>query len=134
MHLDLTRATDLALQAVRVLHRSGERMKRPVLAAGIGTTPDFLARVMARLVAAGWVDSESGRNGGYLLVANPEAISVLDVIQAVEGTERGERCVLKGGPCRPTDTCAVHEAWVRAREGLIAELAATPASGARVGS
>lgn len=134
MHLDLTRATDLALRALRTLHRSGARMKRPALAAEIGTTPDFLARVVGRLVGAGWVESEPGRNGGYLLVADPEAISVLDVIEAVEGPAAGEKCVLRGGPCRPSEVCAVHDAWTRAREGLIAELAATPAAGARVGS
>ena len=133
MRLELTRATDLALRALAILDEDEGRIKRSALAEAIGTTPDFVARVMGRLVAAGWVSSEPGRYGGYVLTAPAGSFSVLDVIRVVEGVPADGVCVLRGGPCGGADLCAVHDAWGRAREALTKELAETPAIKTRSG-
>lgn len=127
MRLELTRSTDLALQALQVLSDAGGRMKRPELAESIGTTPHFVARVLGKLVAAGWAESESGRHGGYRLDVAGAHPTVLDVIEAVEGLPAQGECVLRGGPCGGAELCAVHDAWMEAREALTKQLAATPA-------
>lgn len=126
MRLELSRRTDLALRALRVLDLRGTRMKRPELADAVGTTPDFLARVMTPLVSAGWVVSEVGRTGGYETGTDLGAVSTLDVIEALEGTPDDGRCVLRGGPCAAGATCALHDAWSRARAALLEELRQTP--------
>lgn len=126
MRLELSTRTDLALRALEELDRVGIRVKRPDLAAAVGTTPDFLARVMAPLVRAGWVVSEVGRSGGYQSGADLTSISMLDVIAAVEGTPDDGRCVLRAGPCLSAETCALHEAWSKARRALMTELEQTP--------
>ena len=81
---------------------------------------------MAPLVRAGWVVSEVGRSGGYQSAADLQDISMLDVIDAVEGTPDDGRCVLRGGPCLSAETCALHDAWSNARKALLAELKRTP--------
>ena len=126
MRLELSTRTDLALRALEELERRDSRVKRPDLAAAVGTTPDFLARVMAPLVRAGWVVSEVGRSGGYQSAADLTGISMLDVIDAVEGTPDDGRCVLRPGPCAGSETCALHDAWSNARKALLAELESTP--------
>jgi Rrf2 family protein len=126
MRLELSRRTDLAIRALRRLSAQGGRIKRPDLAANTGTTPDFLARVMAPLVRAGWVASEPGRNGGYALTGDLSVISVLEVIEVTEGLPETERCVLRGGPCPAVAPCALHDAWVEARDALLERLDATP--------
>ena len=126
MRLELSTRTDIALRALRELARRGVRVKRPALAASAGTSPDFLARVMAPLVRSGWVVSEAGRGGGYELAVDLAGVSMLDVIEAVEGTPDDGRCVLRGGPCRDAETCALHDAWSRARGALMDELERTP--------
>lgn len=126
MRLELSTRTDLALRVLEELDRAGIRVKRPDLAAVVGTTPDFLARVIAPLVRAGWVVSEVGRSGGYQSAIGLHDISMLDVIEAVEGTPDDGRCVLRAGPCRSAENCALHDAWSKARRALMAELDTTP--------
>lgn len=124
MRLEITRKTDLALRALRFLDGEG-RVPRTVLAAQAGTTPGFLARVMGPLVREGLVESKPGTAGGYTLRANTCAVSVLDLIELMEGPVVNDRCVLRGGPCADEGQCSLHAAWSNSREALMKELAAT---------
>jgi DNA-binding IscR family transcriptional regulator len=54
------------------------------LAVMLNTNPVLVRRMMGGLRAAGYVNSTSGRNGGWVLAVNPEDITVLDVYQALE--------------------------------------------------
>lgn len=126
MRLELSVRTDLALRALRELKGSGHRVSRGDLADRLYTSPDFLARVMGPLVAQGWVDSRRGRSGGYEITPSGGTVSVLDVILVEEGVST-ERCVLRTGPCRPDENCALHDPWMKAREAMLAELATEPA-------
>lgn len=131
MRLEITRRADLALRALRHLADTASattpgRVAGPDLASAIGTTRQFLPQVMRPLVAQGWVDSEPGPRGGYRLRVDPSALSVLEVIEAVEGPTDDGMCVLRGGPCTAGETCALHEAWTQGRAALLAALAASP--------
>ncbi len=77
---------------------------------------------MRGLVQAGWVSSEPGPQGGYALAVRPQAITLLMLIEAVEGPTRDDICVLRGTPCAVEDECAVHQAWLRACSALLGEL------------
>lgn len=126
MRLEITRSTHLALSAVQELADANGRTKGMDLAEAIGTSQAFLAQIMTSLVRRGWVDSEPGRSGGYCLSVDPASISVLDLVEAVEGPTDTKACALKGGPCPSLDQCAIHDAWARAREVLIDALRTTP--------
>ncbi len=126
MRLEITRKTDLALRAVHVLAASDEPMKGKVLAETIGTTVPFIAQVMKPLVDQGWVESDRGPRGGYSVTADPGEISVLDLIEAIEGPTATGKCVLQGTDCVVTEQCALHDAWTTARSALLAELASIP--------
>ena len=107
---------------------TGRRVKAAELAEVLGTTPGFVPQVLHPLVAQGWVDSEPGPTGGYARVAPLERISVLDVIEAVDGPTVTGRCVLEDRPCTESGPCALHHPWSRARAHLLDELGATPLS------
>jgi Rrf2 family protein len=125
MRLEITQRADLAVRALVVLGRSPARLKSGELSTALGTTPGFMPQVMAPLVRAGWVRSEPGPTGGYQLVVRPDAVSVLDVIEAVDGPTDDGRCVVADQPCSLRQPCALHTAWVRAREELIGALQTT---------
>ena len=125
MRLEITRRTDLATRALLVLNRTGSRYKGSELAARLDASPGFLAQAMAPLVGRGWVRSEPGPTGGYRAVCDPRDISVLDVIEAVEGPTDLAGCVLEERPCGGGGPCAMHVPWTKARTLLLAELAAT---------
>jgi Rrf2 family protein len=130
MRLELTKKTDLALRALGDLAEDGSRHPGLAIAEAIGATRQFLPQVMAPLVQAGWVDSIPGPGGGYHLELPLEEISLLQLIEAVEGeTDRG-RCVLTGDKCPSEHVCVLHSAWTRARAALLGELAATSVAAA----
>jgi Rrf2 family iron-sulfur cluster assembly transcriptional regulator len=115
MRLEVTRRTDLATRALIALAAGGGRRKASELAADLDASPGFLSQAMTPMVNRGWVRSEPGRSGGYTAVASLEDVSVLDVVEAVEGPTDIARCVLE-------------DAWGQARGHLLRDLAETPLS------
>lgn len=125
MRLEITRKSDLAVRALCSLQDSG-RVKGPDLAKRIGTSPAFLAQVMAPLVQAEWVHSDRGPTGGYELMVDLSKLSILELIEEIEGPTDNGRCVLRGGSCPTDQYCALHDAWLPARSALLQTLANTP--------
>ncbi len=95
------------------------------LAGAIHTTATYLPQAMAPLVRMGCVNSQPGPHGGYEPATDIGSITVLEVIEAVEGPVDNGRCVLKNGPCSNGEVCSLHESWKRARAAMTAELART---------
>lgn len=77
--------------------------------------PAFLAKVLARLSKAGYVESRPGRAGGVRLVVDPADLSLLDVIQTVSGPvlmdtcQTRQRCATQ----QRKGFCSVNGMWVR---------------------
>ena len=121
MRLEVTRRADLAVRTVGHLAH-GRRVKASELAAALGTTAGFVPQVVGPLVKVGWIVSEPGPTGGYRLVVPVGTLSVLDVVEAVDGPTDTGRCVVADRPCGRGPECALHGAWARARKELIASL------------
>lgn len=100
-----------------------------------GVSATMMAKVMARLQKAGIVTSSGGISGGYRLGRPPEAISVLDVVMAIEGGRRlfeckdiRRNCILFDGS--PPEwarrgTCGIHAVMLRAEKAMYQELGRT---------
>lgn len=139
MRLELTKRGDYAIRAMLVLARDGDDRLLSVrhIAAEMDIPPRFLPQVMGDLVRASLVEGAPGRAGGYRLSRPAAEISLLTVVEAVEGDSRRQTCVLRGGTCRANGTCAVHDAFAAAEEAVIdtlggvtlAEVAVTDAAG-----
>lgn len=122
MRLEVTRRSDLAIRALLALTEGRDRTKAADLAGKVGTTKGFLTQVMHPLVRHGWVRSDPGPTGGYAADFEPASVSVLQVIEAIEGPVDTGRCVLEDRSCAAAGTCALHRPWSRARGNLIEEL------------
>lgn len=128
MRLELGRRTDYAVRAVVDLarHHGGEdRRKAREIADEMDIPRSFVAQILAELVRVGIVASVAGPGGGYSLRREPDEISLLDVIVAVDGEPASTACVLRGGPCRWDDVCAVHVPWYEAQAAMRGQLART---------
>jgi len=125
--LQLDRKADYAVRATLVLaraHGMGRRKVRQI--ARIMDIPErYLPQVMSPLIQAGLVQTTSGPDGGYELSRRPKDVSLLEVIEAVDGPLEGDRCLLQGGPCDWERVCPVHDAWARAHRVLARELGRT---------
>jgi Rrf2 family protein len=120
MRLELTKRGDYAVRAMLALARgSGNGLLSARRIAGAMEIPvRFLPQVLSDLQRAGLVEAAPGRAGGYRLSRAASAISLLDVIEAVEGDSRRRGCVLRGGPCGVDGHCDVHEVFFRGQEAL----------------
>jgi Rrf2 family protein len=127
MRLQITRSSDLAMRALRLLETDGQ-LTAGALAQQLDSSPQFIPQVMNPLVRAGWVASESGPRGGYRLAGSLGDKSVLDLIELTEGPTDNGKCVLRQGPCSGQDTCSLHESWTEARKALTERLADLPIS------
>lgn len=127
MELRFSRRTYLAMRALRELSEERDQLSGVELAERIETTSPFLPQVLSPMIKAGWIESQTGPGGGYRLAVSLVDLSLLEVVETVEGpTETGE-CVLRDGPCPGTESCPVHEAWQSARSELRERLAAVSA-------
>ena len=125
MRLTLTRRGDYAVRLALVLAREdGRQTTGSELATLTGVPSAYLPQVIGDLVRAGIVANRRGRHGGYRLGRAPADVSLLDVVEAVEGDGRRTTCVVRGGPCRRDGACEVHDAFFRAQEALFDSLGA----------
>ena len=128
MRLEVTRKSDLAVRVLRALGDGGRRMKAGELAHQVASSAGFISQVAKPLVDAGWLRSDPGPAGGYALAVDLAEVSVLAVIEAVEGPTDTGQCVLVNRPCDEAGKCALHDAWVAARSELLGELGRRPVS------
>ena len=128
MRLEITRRAELAIRALALLTESAERVKASALADRLGTTVKFVPQVLGPLVHAGWVKSDPGPTGGYRSLVDVGVVSVLQVIEAVDGATDVGRCVVADRPCHSTKPCVLHVAWTQARTELVRVLQSTPVS------
>jgi Rrf2 family iron-sulfur cluster assembly transcriptional regulator len=126
MRLELTKRGDYAVRAMLALARApGEsRMSVRRIAEEMEIPVRFLPQVMGDLVAARLVEATTGRSGGYRLARPASAITLLDVVEAVEGDGRRRSCVLRSGPCGLDGHCDVHDVFFAAQDAMLATLAA----------
>ncbi len=78
----------------------------------------FLSALLPRLVAAGLLESTRGPSGGYMLARDACAISLHDIVVAIDGLGALEACAAGLGRCSDAVPCPLHDAWKPIREGM----------------
>lgn len=98
-----------------------------------GISPTFVAKIFPKLEKAGIVSASEGVRGGYVLARSPKDISILEIVDAIDGEKplfdcqeiRG-RCAVFGArpPAWATNgVCAIHAVLLRAEKAMRQELA-----------
>jgi Rrf2 family transcriptional regulator, iron-sulfur cluster assembly transcription factor len=125
MRLELTRRGDYAVRAMLALARNPDDDPVSVhrIAAAMAIPVQVLPRVMTDLHRAGLVEAVAGRTGGYRLARAADRISLLAVVEAIEGDSRRTTCVLRGGPCGRDGQCDVHAVFSAAQAAMLTSLA-----------
>ena len=101
----------------------GRAVPLPELARDVGISTTALAPLLRRLGAAGIVRARRGPAGGVMLARPAAAITVLDVVRAIDGAPLAGRCVLGFSDCADETPCPAHPVWRRARPLLERQLA-----------
>ncbi len=78
----------------------------------------FLRKIVAQLSKDGLIRSQRGAGGGVRLSRPADTLTLLDVIEAVEGKVFLNKCLIAPGTCHLDLTCAVHLVWCDAQQAL----------------
>jgi Rrf2 family iron-sulfur cluster assembly transcriptional regulator len=104
----IKRETDYALRALARLALSGEFLPVSALSEAENIPEDFLRKIMQTLHRAGIVESRQGPFGGYRLALEPAQVSLLAVLEAVQGRMDLNECFQAPGACERAPRCPVH--------------------------
>lgn len=113
--MELTRKGEYAIRGI--VYLAGKPIDKVCLlsdiAAAVNVPPTFLAKIFQQFSKIGLVKSFRGTGGGFMLGRPPESITLLEVVEAVEGPIIPNRCVVSPSDCERSVYCTVHPIWRR---------------------
>jgi Rrf2 family protein len=125
--MQITRQADYAVRAVLYLARMqpNQRAATSQVAKEQHIPPSFLAKIISQLSIAGLLHTSRGARGGVTLAREPQAITLLEVIEAIDGPILLNECVGENSICTFDDDCPLKPVWCDAQEELVARLKGT---------
>ena len=125
--MQITRQADYAVRAVLHLARmNGKGRAAPnQVAKEQHIPPSFLAKIISQLSIAGLLHTSRGARGGVTLARQPEKITLLEVIEAIDGPIMLNECVGENSICTFDDDCPLRPVWCDAQEELVNRLKGT---------
>ena len=122
--LRLSKKADYALMAVRhlALPDGASSTSAREIAEQYDIPLELMAKVLQRLVREGLLVSTQGTRGGYTLSRVPAAISVSDVIQAIDGPFTVTACSTDNNDCDQYSKCSIRDPLWQIRERIAATL------------
>ena len=109
--MQITRQADYALRAMLYLAKlePAHRAATSQIAASKKIPPSFLAKIISQLSIAGLIHTSRGARGGVTLARDPKDISVLEVVEAIDGPIALNECTLSPEGCPFSDDCPIHD-------------------------
>ena len=83
-----------------------------------GISEKYLGQIIIPLKSAGLILSQRGSRGGYALARPPEAITVKDVVEAIEGRIAAVLCVHEPEACARASACVAMRVWQKLSEDI----------------
>ena len=125
--MQFTRQADYAVRAVLHLARlePTQRAATSQVAQEQRIPPSFLAKIISQLSIAGLLHTSRGARGGVTLARDPKEISLLEVIEAIDGPILLNECVSDNGTCTFDEECPLRPVWCEAQEELVGRLRGT---------
>lgn len=112
--LRVTKLTDYATVVLTVLAaRPGDVLSAAELAEQAGLEAPTVAKLLKPLAQAGLVAGFRGSNGGYRLARDAGQISLVEIVEAMEGPLGMTECSLHAGNCGIEHSCGVRANWRR---------------------
>jgi len=85
----------------------------------------FLAKILQQLARKGFLKSSKGPTGGFSLARPASEISLLHIVDAVDGIQDYERCLGGMTECNDDAPCGMHDSWKHMRRQILAYLEET---------
>lgn len=112
--LRVTKLTDYATVVLTVLAAQSDAvLSASELAERAGLEPPTVSKLLKPLAQAGLVEGFRGANGGYRLAHPADAITLFDVVEAMEGPLGMTECSVHEGNCGIEEHCGIRANWRR---------------------
>jgi Rrf2 family transcriptional regulator, iron-sulfur cluster assembly transcription factor len=118
--LYLSKSASYGLRAALYIARQAEQDRVPIkeISAELDISFHFLTKILQLLTRAGLLSSSTGPHGGVRLAKPAEEITLRELVEAVEGAEVFNDCLLGLHFCHDRHPCPVHEDWRPLREQI----------------
>jgi len=116
----LTKAGEYGLRAVRYLVENvdEDRISIGDISENKKIPEPFLRKLFKPLVQQGIINSTRGVSGGVRLARDPKEITVLEVVEALEGPLALNECLLEDSACEFLSECGMHNVWEEAQSAM----------------
>lgn len=125
--MQITRQADYALRAMLYLAQlePSQRAATSQIAAEQHIPPSFLAKIISQLSIAGLIHTSRGARGGVSMARSPEDVSVLEVVEAIDGPIALNECTHGTSSCLFGENCPLRPLWCDTQSELVERLRST---------
>ena len=125
--MQITRQADYALRAMLFLAKlePNQRAATSQIAETKKIPPSFLAKIISQLSIAGLIHTSRGARGGVSLAREPKDVTVLEVVEAIDGPISLNECTITPDGCQFSEDCPIHDIWCETQSELIEKLRKT---------
>ncbi|MFA5837040.1 MAG: Rrf2 family transcriptional regulator [Bellilinea sp.] len=122
--MQITRQADYALRAMYYLSKlePSVRAATSLIADEQRIPPSFLAKIISQLSIAGLIHTSRGARGGVSLARPPENISILEVVEAIDGPLTLNECTHSIDGCPFGEKCPIRPVWCDVQSEMVERL------------
>lgn len=120
MSIIFSRQCEYAMQAVLylALKQENEMTSIKELTKKLSIPYHFLAKILQGLTRKGILISHKGPAGGFKLASPAKEITMLQIVEAIDGLSILENCVFGFPNCSSDEPCAAHPEWEQIRDKI----------------
>jgi Rrf2 family transcriptional regulator, iron-sulfur cluster assembly transcription factor len=124
--MKLNKTTEYALSVLAFMATRNQKMyAAEMLHNKLEIPRQYLRRLLTDLSKKGFIVSTRGRHGGFIFARDISTISFFQVIEAMEGSEAMNTCLLGFTACIVDHPCVMHDLWTESRSKMIETLTNT---------
>ena len=122
-----SRSAEYAIRALVHLAAipAGEYAMAKSIASAADIPGHFLAKLLQQLARDGFLKSSKGPHGGFRLARPAADVSMLNIVDAIDGAGRYDRCIGGSAECNGHAACGMHDSWIVLRSRIIDYLGGT---------
>lgn len=122
--MQITRQADYALRAMYYLSKLDptDRAATSLIAQEQRIPPSFLAKIISQLSIAGLIHTSRGARGGVSMARPPENVSILEVVEAIDGPLTLNECTHSPDGCPFGEECPIRPVWCDVQSDLVERL------------
>lgn len=118
MTVIFSKKCEIGLQTVLFLATEGknELFNAKQVSDKVKQPKEFVSKVLQTLTSSGIIGSKKGKNGGFFLARSASKVRLIEIVEAIDGLEMFNNCVLGFPGCSSEEPCPVHDKWGKLRD------------------